>query len=308
MADYQRIDCKCGHNYLTKEMVSRCPKCGKTNYTLAGGLVYILIILAIVIFVALLIGSAVWSYYARKEKWKWYHFVGSMILGSYGLYVFYEMDRTDHYPALLMVSYVCNGSGVLLALYTLIENLRMNSGNGNLESKEGTGIEKSSLKTVLIFIGVVVLTFIGFVAYKQFESKTTVQDAGNTDTFVEEPVSEETNTITVDSTALQSDESDESQNSSFNSYWGKVFESSDMGKLERITFGGTEAEPEINYQSDGGALLSLNLNEAQSALYFTQSPNTLYKLTDIFSDQFTLINPDGRSQVFQIVMDQGFQE
>ncbi len=307
MAEYQRIDCKCGHGYLTKEMISRCPKCDKTNYTLAGGLMYILIIVAIVIFVALLIGSALWSYFARKEKWKWYHLVGSMILGSYGLYVFYELDRTDNYPTLLWVSYFCNGAGVLLALYTLIENIQLNSVSENTSAVEGRQTEKRSIRNVLIFVGVVILTFIGIIAYKQFESNTTVQDSTivESDTSTVVPATNHSNSVAVDSTDSQINDQ---QNRPMESYWGQVFESSDMGKLERIIFDGNQLNPEIKYQSDGGTMMGLGLNDEQTALHFTNRPNVHYELTNLLSDQFTLLNPDGRSQVFRLVNSSDIQE
>ena len=110
----------------------------------------------------------------------------------------------------------------------------------------------------------------------------------------------------VDTTATQVTESPNFPDKDIiNSYRGQTFESSDMGIVEQITFGGSLANPEIKYQADGGEVLDLRIGFDEftpTVISFKNRPNVFYDLVNLYSTQFTLINPDGRSQVFRILM------
>lgn len=124
MSTYQTINCKCGHQYRTKEMFSNCPYCGKKNFTLAGGLLMILVagflILAVVVALLLFAGSFGLTYYARKNNIqnKWYY-IGAIILGVLGSYSCYELITEKGDEIFGAIGLLLNVIGMIYASFSL---------------------------------------------------------------------------------------------------------------------------------------------------------------------------------------------
>lgn len=119
MSELKNISCKCGRNYVTKHFASKCPACGKTNWTAEGGLAIIIFIVALAIFIGLLIGSVFWSFTARRKKLNQWHSIGSIALSVLAFYIF--IDMYNEYPNVSIIAFILNGGGIILAASNLSE-------------------------------------------------------------------------------------------------------------------------------------------------------------------------------------------
>ena len=115
MADkYERIDCKCGHSYLTTSPVSNCPKCHKQNWSTGGGLMALFIVLLLLILVGFMFGALAWGIYifyvGNTEKIKnlnWHH-AGVLALAIISLIFFNDIFEYSEYPIMSWITYVTN--------------------------------------------------------------------------------------------------------------------------------------------------------------------------------------------------------
>jgi RNA polymerase subunit RPABC4/transcription elongation factor Spt4 len=124
MSKYERLECKCGHTYVTKETSSICPNCGKTNLSTTGGLFAIGIVIAIAIFIGLLFGAIGWAIYALQNKLGKWHFLGVCLSGVAALIFFGVIIPYDEYPILNWMSYILNGSAVLFGGFMFFKNFK----------------------------------------------------------------------------------------------------------------------------------------------------------------------------------------
>ena len=115
MADYERIDCECGHVYATKQAISNCPACGKRNTSSSGGLTIIAIIVGLVLFVGLMLGPLAYAWYAKELK-RWHALVAA---GLGVAAVWFWSDSTEDW--LLYSGVGLNGLAVLLGGYRFIQ-------------------------------------------------------------------------------------------------------------------------------------------------------------------------------------------
>lgn len=117
MSEYERLNCKCGYSYITKDLSSKCPNCGKTNWSSKGGIAVILLIVGIAIFLGITFGSIAWVVTAVKTKLSKWHYLGASILGLVMLFTYSSILPYNEYPILNWISYLCNGTGFIYGGY-----------------------------------------------------------------------------------------------------------------------------------------------------------------------------------------------
>ena len=136
MSDYKTIECECGKVFVTKEMISKCPRCGKTHYSAAGGLVVILVVVVIAILIAIMFGAAAWVFYARSSKKSYWHYLGAIGLGGFAIYLGESSWRHDS-SGWADTCLLSNGLAILAAIVFLI--LYYRSRNTAVEAQVVTG-------------------------------------------------------------------------------------------------------------------------------------------------------------------------
>lgn len=122
MSNFETINCSCGTQYLTKDYISSCPSCKKTNYSANMGLFLILLVVAIAILAGFLFGSLAWviySIYSKSSKWQ---FLGATILGLVAIYFFEQIYPYNEYPIMNWISYLCNGAAIGIGIYMYIKS------------------------------------------------------------------------------------------------------------------------------------------------------------------------------------------
>lgn len=115
MADYERIECECGHAYVTKQAISNCPACGKRHTSSSGGLMIIALIIGLALFVGAMLGPLAYAWYAKDLK-RWHALVAA-VLG--GLGIWFWSDSTEDW--LLYSGVGLNSIAVLLAGFRFIQ-------------------------------------------------------------------------------------------------------------------------------------------------------------------------------------------
>jgi hypothetical protein len=87
MSNVEKIRCHgCNYVYLSSRAVSKCPRCGKTNYgAISGIIIFPLVLLAGAL--VLLVGALAWTIIAKKKSLHKIHYVGAILLGI-GSFVF----------------------------------------------------------------------------------------------------------------------------------------------------------------------------------------------------------------------------
>ena len=123
MADYKQINCDCGHAYLSKEISSRCPSCGKQHFTWEAIGVMFLIGIALLILLGLMFGALAYALYLflnskefNRGNIKW-HFTGVLILSICSLSWFNDIYSLREYPIMSWITYLTNSSAILLITY-----------------------------------------------------------------------------------------------------------------------------------------------------------------------------------------------
>jgi hypothetical protein len=173
MSEYTTIQCKCGNSYVTKELTSKCSNCGETNWTAAGGLAYIAIIIAIALFIGIMFGAIAWAILSTIKKLNKWHNIGVIATGILSLYLFNSLFPYAEYPSMSWINYLCNGSGILLSIYNLVELNKLNNGeiigiksnnsNNNIPSF-WAGMGK--LKWFFVFAGILILILLFLIINK----------------------------------------------------------------------------------------------------------------------------------------------
>ena len=122
MSEYESINCSCGRSYLSKDFASTCPGCGKTNWSSKGALFAIVVVIAIIFFLGLTLGSLIWAIAAIAYGWNRWTFVGSSILAIVCLFTIQEFLDYNEYPVWSLIAYICNGIGLILGILRIINS------------------------------------------------------------------------------------------------------------------------------------------------------------------------------------------
>jgi len=83
----------------------------------------IIIIAALVIFVALLVGAPIWIYYTYKNKGSYLHYLGASALAGCSIAVMYQMSQ-DEYPGLGYTGLIINFIAIISGIYLFIKSYK----------------------------------------------------------------------------------------------------------------------------------------------------------------------------------------
>lgn len=145
MSDYETINCSCGRSYSSKDFASTCPGCGKTNWSSKGALFAVVVIIAIIFFLGLTLGSLVWAIAAIAYGWNRWTFVGSSVLAIVCLFTIQEFLNYNEYPIWSLIAYICNGIGLIIGVLRIIN---------------------SQIKPLHLFLGIALSGVLAFGIYK----------------------------------------------------------------------------------------------------------------------------------------------
>ena len=123
MSKLKVINCDCGQGYHSSEIVSRCPNCGKQNWSWESIGVMFLIAIALLILLGLMFGALAYALYLflnskefNSQNIKW-HFLAILVLSICSLTWFNDMYSLREYPIMSWITYLTNCSAILLIIY-----------------------------------------------------------------------------------------------------------------------------------------------------------------------------------------------